>query len=678
MKVCIIGAGGGIGQRLVGTFAKRHKVIGVYRSLSSAPGRSDIEPVRYADQAALTHHIGAAQVVVHAALNSRARGQAFIAENRAITENLLALLNPGNCRLFVYFSSQVVYSAYTPEDGRYSERDAIRVSEPIDSYTKLKIADEARVIEGCTAAGIPYLIVRPTVVMGPGMQWSSGIVAAMRKAPVGLRHRTMNVVHVDDLSDDLLTLVERGAHNEIYNLGDLDVATDDYFSCAGDIAGRRIWFLPDGLLRAASRFIPSTLWFLRQDVRIDCSKIKRVSRRERSRPLRDYFPASSWRVNGDSLEIIARIARQKQPFRVQGQGYSIWFNDSNGASRLSLARYSGVTDLAGDLVTVKSGTPLSSVLDFLDRHGLTLATLPEFAGVSAGACFFTEVHGSSAEYVSMYDLIERIGYVDADGIEKFSARDPAWEEMRRMTAGLIVTQVTFRCVKLRQYSNRIEWRPDRELEAYVAGKARDNISTTVQWYPNRRQLLVYNVNEALQREHGDALPFLPFRGLPYRLQRFLITLRMRGKARIVGKSYEILAPWKAIPMRPLVGRMLMGLKSRLKNMEVCVPSQFAPEFVARLRDAITSGAISMARDQGVGVRFTAHPQTDRSFAWIETTSQNVEQLHKILRLAREVCGAQYWLHKGKYVPQGVPDEMLFVPRILPFAAERRARIAGAR
>jgi hypothetical protein len=578
----------------------------------------------------------------------------------------------------VYFSSQVVYSAYGPADGRYSEDDEIRITERIDAYTRLKLDDEARVVAACGSAGIPYLLVRPTVVMGPGMQWSSGIVSAMRIAPVGIRRRTMNLVHVDDLAADLVLLAERGVRNEIYNLGDRDVATEDYFDCAAGIARRRIRFLPEWLARATGRFIPSTLWFLKKDVRIDCSKIRRLSRRERSRPLREYFPASRWRVKGDDIDTIARIARQRQPFRVQGQGYSTWFNDPSDLSRLSLAGYRGIIGLDGDRVTVKAGTPLSAVLDFLGQRDLTLGTLPEFAGVSAGACFFTEVHGSSSDYVSMYDLIERIGYVDTDGVEKFSARGPAWEELRQRSSGFVITQVTFRCATLRQLANRIEWHHDRELEDYVAGKARTNISTTIQWYPNRRQLLVYNVTEAGPRERGDVLPFLPFRGLPYGLQRFLLAARMRGKARIVGKSYEILAPWKAIPARPVVGAILMRLKARLKNMEICAPSSHAAEFMMRLRRSVLDGTIEMGRGQGIGVRFSTHPQTGRSFVWVETTSRNVEQLHKILRLAREVCGTEHWLHKGKYVPPGTPQEMLFVPRVLPIANVRRVRVAAAR
>src|SRR5690349_241927 len=105
LKVCIVGAGGGIGQRLVETFAKRHEVAGVYRSLSRAPGRSDIEPVHYGDDAALARSVGAAQIVIHAALNSKARGTAFLRENRAITDALLGLVDSATCRLFVYFSS---------------------------------------------------------------------------------------------------------------------------------------------------------------------------------------------------------------------------------------------------------------------------------------------------------------------------------------------------------------------------------------------------------------------------------------------------------------------------------------------------------------------------------------------------------------------------------------------
>src|SRR5690606_24380734 len=100
-------------------------------------------------------------------------------------------LDPAHCRLFVYFSSQVVYSALDPLKHKVQGEDSV-LSERrgLDAYTRLKLAEEARVIQACKAKGIAYLIVRPTVVMGPGMQWSSGIVDAMRLAPIGIRDRT--------------------------------------------------------------------------------------------------------------------------------------------------------------------------------------------------------------------------------------------------------------------------------------------------------------------------------------------------------------------------------------------------------------------------------------------------------------------------------------------------------
>ncbi len=679
MNVCIAGAGGGIGRRLVEAFARDHAVTGIYRTpKATAAVRPDVEAVAFGDEAALATAVGTAEIVVHAALDAHKRGAAFIAANTAITETLLGLLDNSRCRLFVYFSSQVVYSGHLPEDGRYSEGDALRTDRTVDSYTRLKLAEEARVIAFCGAAGIPYLIVRPTVVMGPGMPWSTAIVGAMRWAPVGLGRRTLNLVHVDDLAADLVTLVARGARNEIYNLGDVDVSSEDYFRCAAEAARRRPWFVPAALAALGTRPLPSTLWFLKSDVRIDCSRIKAVTGRQGGRPLPDYFPLARWTVKGKDLETIIRTVRQGQPLEVRGQGYSSWFNDPGAIRRLSLADYRGIIGLVGNLVTVKAGTPLSAVLDFLDGHGLTLATLPEFTGISAGACFFTEVHGSSADYVSVYDLIEQIAYVDADGREIISQRDlDLWDRMRQ-ARGVIVTRVIFRCIPLRQLCNRIEWRGADALDAYLHEGMPAGTAVTVEWYPKHDRLLVYNVTPAGAPARGDIAPFLPLRGLPYRLQRALLSLRMGKRTQIVGKSHEILAPWRAIPFRRAVDTLLFGLKSQIRNMEVCVPAGRAGAFFARLRESIEDGRVALRRDQGIGVRFTAHPQTGRAFVWVETTSRNLAQLHQIVRLAQEVCGSEFWLHQGKYVPPGIGPEALFIPRQVPADDERLTQTAGGR
>ena len=119
MKICLVGAGGGIGRQLLETFAASHRVRPVYRTL---PQNADAAAVTFGDAEALADAVQTSEVVVHAALNTKARGQAFIPANRAVTDTLLDLIEPGRCRLFVYFSSQVVYAALDPiKHARQSE-----------------------------------------------------------------------------------------------------------------------------------------------------------------------------------------------------------------------------------------------------------------------------------------------------------------------------------------------------------------------------------------------------------------------------------------------------------------------------------------------------------------------------------------------------------------------------
>src|SRR5690606_19558465 len=105
----------------------------------------------------------------------------------------------------------------------------------------------------CAQKGIDYLIVRPTVVMGPHMQWSSGIVGAMRFAPFGLKGRTINLIHVADLADQLNALIHKGVVNTVVNLGDLDVSSDDYFRHAAGLAKRPMFFAPNWIAGLAGK-----------------------------------------------------------------------------------------------------------------------------------------------------------------------------------------------------------------------------------------------------------------------------------------------------------------------------------------------------------------------------------------------------------------------------------------
>lgn len=658
MNICLVGAGGGIGRQLLTTFSANHDMRPVYRTLPRTAGAN---AVAFNDEAGLANAVAHSEIIVHAALNTKARGRAFIDTNRAVTEALLALIQPGQCRLFVYFSSQVVYAALDPHKHPIQGEDLeLEENARLDAYTRLKLTEEQRVISACRDKGIDYLIVRPTVVMGPHMQWSSGIVDAMRWAPVGIRNRTFNLVHVEDLSRQLLALIENGVRNEIVNLGDLDVSSDAYFRHAAALAQRSILLAPNWLARAAGGLIPSTLWFLAQNVQVDTSKVRRLTGITTNRDLSEFFEPPARIVNADSLDIISGIVRGGRPFHTIGRGYFLWFNDRQRTDQLVMEHYSGVIQMKGEDLTVRAGTTLRAVLDHLAPMGMSLATLPEFVDISAGACFFAEVHGSSNEHISLYDLISAIRYVGPDGAEVYSRRnDDEWDRLRADPT-IVVTEVTFRCQPNQRLANVIEWHPDSQLESYVEGGYRANFSTTVHWYPRSQELMVYNVNPVGEQHPRDRGPFAPMRGSPAPVQKLLLSLRLRGRLRIVGSSEQVLAPWTSVPAKRLIGKLFRESRRRIRNLEVCVPDGFAPEFFSRLRLSLPN--MQMHPGQGIGVRFTRQPESGRGFVWIEMTSRNAEQMHAMIDMASEVCGGSFWLHRGKYVPSWVSVDHLFIPR----------------
>lgn len=662
MKICLVGASGGIGRQLLETFARDSDVTAVYRNLPEDTPEAATRITRFDDGPGLAGAVASADIVVHAALNTTEKGQKFIDANRAVTNRLLALIEPGQCKLFVYFSSQVVYAALDPKTHPVQSEDAeLKDSGGLDFYTRLKLQEEAEVKKVCGQKGINYLIVRPTVVMGPHMQWSSGIVQAMRLAPFGLKGRTINLIHVADLADQLNALIHKGVVNTVVNLGDLDVSSDAYFRHAAGLAKRPTFFAPSWMANLAGKAIPSTLWFLAHDVTVDSRKVRELSGIMPHRALAEFFEPRPAVIKANTLSAIVAAAQSPRAFQTVGRGYSLWFNDTPHVDQLVLEHYSGVVSLLGERLTVKTGTTIRQMLAYLAPYNLTLQTLPEFIDISAGACFFAEVHGSSSELISVYDLIETIRYVDESGVERESKRDEAvWDELRLKTGIIVVTEVTFRCCPNFMLSNVFVWEADSQLERYLSGGYRDNYATMIHWYPNRSEILVYNINPVMTAVRGDARPFMPMRGAPHRLQKRILGLHLRGKTRVVGLSERILAPWTGIPARPVVGRFLKRAKSKVRNMEVCVPDIVGPELIARLRKQVPQMGLSL--DQGIGIRFTRDAASGHGFVWVETTSYDASQMHAIIRITRDVAGEQFWIHRGKYVPPGIAAKHLFIAR----------------
>ena len=650
MRIVLTGASGGIGRSLMATLASDHEMVGVVRT--PRPGAGGLRTVGFGDKPALATALADADVVIHCALDAKAKGRDFLPVNQAMNREILEGALKGRCRLYVFVSSQVVYSGTDPADASgYREDQELVLTPREDDYTRLKIESEREVIAACTKAGVGYLIVRPTVVMGPGMAWSDGVVAASQWVTAGVRERTMNLVQVDDLSRQVKLLIETGARNDIFNIGTVNVASEDYFAQVGALTDHRPLFMPRWLMGAVGRFIPSTLWFFARDVAINSDKLIAATGFAPKRALADYFARRPNHAAPSSLEALRERLLSPEPFRTHGQGYHLWFNAPHPDDRLAMSEYRGIVELTNNRIRVRAGTRLDDVCGYLNQHDLELATLPEFLGISAGACFFVDVHGSSSAYFSVYDLIEEIRYLDESGEEVVSARDEAlWAELRARQSRFILTELTFRAEPASWLSNRMVWEAESELESYLDGRYREDLATTIQWYPHYRRLLVYHVNRATGPTPGAAPSVAPFRGIPYLWQRFFLALRLHGRKLQVDRAFRILAPWRYLWFEGLIKWLYWVKRATWRDMEMCLTLEDGRVFITELRRLLDRGDMSVRKRASVGIRFSRDQVRAQDYVWVEFVSDAPELVDRVVAMARMIATDGVRFHRGKYVP----------------------------
>jgi nucleoside-diphosphate-sugar epimerase len=651
VRIVLTGAAGGIGRSLMAVLSAEHQVTGVVRTPRPTAGGQRY--VAFADKPALAAALATADCVIHCALDAKAKGRDFLPVNRAMNSEILQGALGGRCRLYVFVSSQVVYAGTDPADAAgYREDQELVLTPREDDYTRLKIESEREVIAACTKAGVGYLIVRPSVVMGPGMAWSEGVVKASRALTVGVGGRTMNLVHVDDLSRQIAALIDSGARDDIFNIGTINTSSDDYFRQVGALTDHRPLFVPDRLMRAAARFIPSTLWFFGRDVAINNDKLIAATGFRPDRPLAGYFARKPNHAAPNSLEALRERLAAPEPFRTHGRGYHLWFNTPHADDRLAMSGYSGIVSLQDNRLRVKAGTRLNEICHHLDAHGLQLATLPEFLGISAGACFFVDVHGSSSQYFSVYDLIEEIRYLDETGAEIVSPRDEAlWVELRARDSRFILTELAFRCEPAAWLSNRMAWESEEGLDAYLEGAFHADFATTIQWYPHYHQLLVYHVNRADGPVPDTAPSVAPFRGLPYSFQRLFLAARLRGRKLQVDRGFRILAPWRHLPFERLLEWIYYRQRETWRDLEMCLTLEDGRVFIAELRRLLERGDVSVRKRASVGIRFSHDRASGRDYAWVEFVSDAPELVDRVVAMARMLAHEGVRFHRGKYVPR---------------------------
>lgn len=157
--------------------------------------------------------------------NSIINSEEFINSNIVGVRNLLDLIRhkPENVNqrpIFFHFSTDEVYGDI--EKGEHTEEDILKPSNP---YSAAKAAADMLVMAWARTYGLDYIILRPTNNYGIGQYPEKLIPLAVKNLVRGRRIRLHNMgrpvrnwLHADDTAEAVMTIIDEGSINEIYNV----------------------------------------------------------------------------------------------------------------------------------------------------------------------------------------------------------------------------------------------------------------------------------------------------------------------------------------------------------------------------------------------------------------------------------------------------------------------------
>ncbi len=185
-RILVTGASGFIGRAVVTAFAQRGDALrAAVRRPPQPPLPAAIEVVQHADLAQPIDWRplldGVDQVVHLAGVAHIGRGVApelYDRVNRLATAQLAAAAAAAGVRHFVFVSSIRAQSG-PAADHALTERDP---AAPTDAYGRSKLAAEAAV----RAAGVPFTILRPVLLYGPGVKGNFALLARAAASPLPL------------------------------------------------------------------------------------------------------------------------------------------------------------------------------------------------------------------------------------------------------------------------------------------------------------------------------------------------------------------------------------------------------------------------------------------------------------------------------------------------------------
>jgi GDP-4-dehydro-6-deoxy-D-mannose reductase len=229
MRVLVTGANGFVGRAAVGRLAADgHEVVAAHGPGTDGPSidvTSDAS-VRACFDARFDAVLHLAAVA--STKDARDRPDLAWAVNAEGTARVVRLLVDAARRWSTPPKLLVVSSAevYAPSVTPHREDDPVAPTAP---YNASKLGGELVALETCRTQGLPVVVARPFPHVGPGQDpryWVAGKCRMLRQAkqhgrtvvPVGDLTPVRDFLHVADVVDAYVRLLERGVPGEVYNV----------------------------------------------------------------------------------------------------------------------------------------------------------------------------------------------------------------------------------------------------------------------------------------------------------------------------------------------------------------------------------------------------------------------------------------------------------------------------
>ena len=157
--------------------------------------------------------------------NSIANSDEFVHSNINGVHNILELIKnyrqeTSKTPILLHFSTDEVYGDI--EEGAHIETDILKPSNP---YSATKAAADMLVLAWARTYSLPYIIVRPTNNYGMGQYVEKLIPKTCKYLKLGRKiplHNSgtpiRNWLHAADTAEAVITIIETGVKNEIYNI----------------------------------------------------------------------------------------------------------------------------------------------------------------------------------------------------------------------------------------------------------------------------------------------------------------------------------------------------------------------------------------------------------------------------------------------------------------------------